>query len=120
MSNKLLGLILYILSGSSGLVLAAESTFVLTAGQWNIPRKESTILQMPALQKAMQAFQDAGEKASLLIKYPGGDEGTLWAHELRGWLIALGVASNKIELSPGSARVDQLEIQIRQNVSLPE
>ncbi len=99
----------------SGLSFAEESpralTHVLTAEQWNVPRQANTILAMPALQTAMQAYQaEAGSQ--LLIKYPGGDEGTLWAHELRGWLISLGVASNTIELIPGAAKTDQLEISV--------
>lgn len=95
------------------LAYAGDNAHILTAQQWNVPRQASSILSMPALQRAMQEYQS--EQASqLLIKYPGGDEGTLWAYELRGWLISLGVASAHIELIPGSANPDQLEISIIQ------
>ena len=97
----------------SGLSHAGEQPHVLTAQQWNVPRQASSILSMPALQSAMQEFQ-TNEANQLLIKYPGGDEGTLWAYELRGWLISLGVSSNQIELIPGSSKIDQLEISIIQ------
>ena len=97
----------------SGLSHAGEKPHVLTAQQWNVPRQASSILSMPALQSAMQEFQ-TNEANQLLIKYPGGDEGTLWAYELRGWLISLGVSSNQIELIPGSSKIDQLEISIIQ------
>jgi len=96
-----------------GLSFADGDLHVLTAEQWNVPRQASSILSMPALQSAMQAFQ-AKEGSQLLVKYPGGDEGTLWAYELRGWLISLGVASDNIELIPGSTKPDQLEISIIQ------
>jgi hypothetical protein len=66
---------------------------------------------MPSLQNAMQEFQ-SGKDSKLLIKYPGGDEGTLWAYDLRGWLISMGVASQHIELIPGSGKTDQLEISV--------
>lgn len=97
----------------SGLSVAEEISHVLTAQQWNVPRQASSILSMPALQSAMQEYQ-ATEGNQLLIRYPGGDEGTLWAHELRGWLISLGVASKNIELIPGSVKTNQLEITVIQ------
>lgn len=97
----------------SGLSIAEETAHVLTSQQWNVPRQASSILSMPALQSAMQEYQ-ATEGNQLLIRYPGGDEGTLWAHELRGWLISLGVASNNIELIPGSVKTNQLEITVIQ------
>ncbi|MGD8782782.1 MAG: hypothetical protein PVG75_00010 [Thioalkalispiraceae bacterium] len=90
---------------------ASEKNFILTAQQWNIPRSASSILGMQALQDAMRAFQST-ENNRLLIKYPGGDEGTLWAYELRGWLVSLGVASDHIELIPGSGNPEQLEIMV--------
>jgi hypothetical protein len=117
-SNNLFKLLVKssLLASISGLALAAEEqgkTHLLTSEQWNIPRQASSVLSMPALQSAMQVYQ-AKEGSQLLIKYPGGDEGTLWAYELRGWLISLGVGSNHIELIPGSAKTDQLEISIIQ------
>lgn len=104
---------------SAPAALATQEVFVLTAQQWNIPRQESTVRQMPALQKSLRAFEAGGPRSKLVIKYPGGDEGTLWAHELRGWLISLGVSSPRIELVPGSARSDQIEIHVRTSVTKP-
>ena len=101
----------FLLLGLPSFVFAAEKNYILTAQQWNIPRTASSILGMPALQGAMHEFQSSTDN-QLLIKYPGGDEGTLWAYELRGWLISLGVASRHIELMPGSSRTDQLEISV--------
>jgi len=95
----------------SGLSVSEENTHVLTAQQWNVPRHASSILSMPALQSTMQEYQ-MKKGNQLLIRYPGGDEGTLWAHELRGWLISLGVASKNIELLPGSVKSDELEITV--------
>ena len=100
-----------LLLGHQAFVFAGEKNYILTAQQWNIPRTASSILRMPALQDAMHEFQSSSDN-QLLIKYPGGDEGTLWAYELRGWLISLGVASGHIELVPGSSKTDQLEISV--------
>jgi hypothetical protein len=91
---------------------AEEVPYILTAQQWNIPRTESAILTMPPLQSMMQAYQKSKPSARLLVKYPGGDEGTLWAYELRGWLISLGISSEHIELVPGSRDANQLEIYL--------
>jgi hypothetical protein len=103
-----LTLLMFIVSNS----LDEEQPYILTAQQWNVPRTESAILTMPPLQSMMQAYQESKQAARLLVKYPGGDEGTLWAYELRGWLISLGVGSDHIELVPGSRDANQLEIYL--------
>lgn len=97
----------------SGLAHADNNIHILTSEQWNVPREVNSILSMPALQQAMQEYQSS-QSRRLLIKYPGGDEGTLWAYELRGWLISLGITSEHIELIPGAAKSEQLEISIIQ------
>jgi hypothetical protein len=99
------------LSAVTSSVLAEGETYILTAEQWNVPRQATSVLSMPALQNAMHDYQSK-QGGKLLVKYPGGDEGTLWAYELRGWLISLGVASDEIELVPGSAKSTQLEIRV--------
>lgn len=85
--------------------------YILTAGDWNVPRNTETILSMPALQHTIQDYND-NPRATIQIHYPGGDEGTLWATELRSWLVALGIASQHIELLPGSRKDGQLELQV--------
>jgi len=89
----------------------APDVFILTSSEWNVPRTTETILAMPALQKSIQAYNKQPHSA-IQIHYPGGDEGTLWASELRSWLVALGIASRHIELLPGSRKAGQLEIQV--------
>ena len=66
--------------------LAENRTFILTAEQWNIPRSAETILTLAPLAEAMHLLQ-SGQNQGLQIRYPGGDEGTLWAAELRAWLV---------------------------------
>lgn len=88
-----------------------EPVYILKASEWNVPRSTEAILQMPALQQTIQAY-NKNPKARITIHYPGGDEGTLWATELRSWLVSLGVASRHIELLPGSRQDGQLELQV--------
>ncbi len=85
--------------------------YILTASDWNVPRTTETILHMPALQHTVQDY-NKHPNAKIQIHYPGGDEGTLWATELRSWLVALGIASRHIELLPGSRKDGQLEMQV--------
>ena len=93
-------------------VLAQQpEVYVLKTSEWNIPRTTDSILTMPALKKTVRAFSSQpGSRIQIL--YPGGDEGTLWASELRSWLVSLGIASRYIELLPGSSSPDQLELQV--------
>ena len=93
--------------------------FILKFSEWNIPRTSETILAMPALSQTVQAY-NKHPKARIQIRYPGGDEGTLWAAELRSWLVALGIASQHIELLPGSRAPGQLELQVIRPAALDQ
>ena len=85
-----------------GMVQALETSHILTAEQWAVPRNVETILQMPALASAMAELQ-ATQGGRLLVRYPGGDAGTLWMNELHSWLVSLGLSSADMERVPGSA-----------------
>lgn len=93
----------------SGLALAED--FTLTQDEWARPRQGDTLVQMAPLRAAVQALNAAPGKR-LLVHYPGGEEGGLWAHELRAWLIALGVSAQEIELVPGGADALALRLQV--------
>lgn len=84
---------------------------ILTHSDWNVPRTTNAVLAMPALRKTIQAY-DKQAGAHIQIHYPGGDEGTLWAAELRSWLVSLGIASHHIDLLPGTRKPGQLELQV--------
>lgn len=88
-----------------------NKVFILTNNEWNVPRTTRTVLDMPALRKTIQAY-DKHTGSRIQIHYPGGDEGTLWASELRSWFVSLGVASNHIVLLPGTRKPGQLELQV--------
>lgn len=88
-----------------------SQVYILTAGDWNVPRTTQSVLAMPALQKTVRAYNQH-PKSRIQIHYPGGDEGTLWASELRSWLVSLGIAAQHIELLPGTRKSGQLELQV--------
>jgi len=90
---------------------AAEDVFVLRSAQWNIPRTTQSVIGMPAVSQAVKAYETT-PLATIQLRYAGGDEGTLWASELRSWLVALGIASAHIDLFPGAKETGQLEIRV--------
>ena len=92
----------------------AENVELLHANEWSVPKQAKTILLMPAINKSMKKLNKS-INSTLNVKYPGGDEGTLWANELRSWLIALGLSSKRIDLIPGSAISTTIELEVLSN-----
>ena len=94
--------------------LFAADVELLYANEWSVPKQSTTILAMPAIHKSMNKLQK-DVNTVLKIKYPGGDEGTLWVNELRSWLIALGLSSTRIDLVQGSAISTTIELEVLSN-----
>lgn len=107
MKNVFLYILLLLLSTN----IAAADIELLHANEWAVPKKTATILSMPAIKKSMMKLNN-NTNSTLRIRYPGGDEGTLWVNELRSWLIALGLSSNRIELIQGSAVSTAIELEV--------
>lgn len=89
----------------------AGESWQLSAVEWAQPRHGEWLVRQPALSAAVNALQQQPD-SHLLIRYPGGDEGVLWADELQAWLVALGVASSRIERLPGSGSADHIELEV--------
>ena len=85
---------------------------VITAATWAQPRHGEWLLQQPDLVRVMQALQQQPQ-ARLQLRYPGGDEGALWAEELQAWLVALGLPSSRIERIPGSDSADLIRLSVQ-------
>jgi hypothetical protein len=107
MYKRIFSIVLMIFASNS----FAADIELLHANEWSVPKQTSTILAMQAINKSMLKLQN-NVNSLLKIKYPGGDEGTLWANELRSWLIALGLSSKRIELIPGSAISTTIELEV--------
>ena len=103
-------------------VCSAESVQVITAEDWARPRSGESLVRMPALKRTVRDYlnQKGNQKGSLndqrgqriFIRHPRGEEGVLWAEELRGWLVALGIPSADIALNPESSRIDAIELAV--------
>ncbi len=91
--------------------LNAAEVELLHAKEWSVPKKTTTILAMPAIYNSMNKLHKS-TNSILNLKYPGGDEGTLWVNELRSWLIALGLSSTRIELVQGNAISTTIELEV--------
>lgn len=99
--------------------LAAPRTFIVGIDDWARPRSGEHIVAFQELRDLATVWSTAAEGSVIEIRYPGGDEGGLWAGELRDWLVALGIASEHIRLTPGSARVDRIELVIVESRQRP-
>jgi len=78
----------------------AADAWTLEASTWARPRNARAVLSMAPLPAVVRAWsRQTG--AELVVAYPGGEAGELWAGELRGWLVALGVPANAIVTIPG-------------------
>ena len=91
--------------------VAEVDVWVLNAEEWARPRDGVTVVQMEPLPDVVKAWSSqAGQR--LMIRYPGGEEGLLWAHELRSWLVALGIPMDDQELVAGSNQGDRVELEL--------
>lgn len=89
---------------------AQQSPWVISALDWAKPRTAQELIRDPTLAPAIRMLVDLPQ-SRLEIHYPGGDEGSLWASELRGWLIALAIDPERIELVPGASQ-GRIELRI--------
>lgn len=87
-------------------------SFELNIDDWVRPRNGATVVEFAALRGAVAAWSAAGGHGVIEIRYPGGEEGGLWARELTDWLVAFGVPSRHIHVAPGSGRRDRMVLEV--------
>jgi hypothetical protein len=91
---------------------AADGPWIIDAEFWAMPRSGESVRSEPALRAAVDTLMFREESSRLVIRHPGGETGQLWAQELRGWLVALGIPSARIVTEPGGVRDDQLQLTV--------
>jgi hypothetical protein len=89
----------------------AETAWTLSAEEWARPRHGEWLVAHPALSAALNKLQQSPQSV-LQLRYPGGDEGVLWAEELQAWLVALGLESERIEKLPGSGGEAAIQLEV--------
>lgn len=82
----------------------------LTRESWARPRSGSYVARLSELNALIRQF-NAQADSGIVIRYTHGDEGSLWAAELRAWLVALGIPSARIGLEPVAQTEDVLIIE---------
>lgn len=94
-------------------LLADEWT--LTAAEWSRPRSGERVRAMEPVNAAVNAWRAAGDDAQLILRHASGEEGSLWAAELKDWLVALGVPAHRIEVVPAGMAADRLELEVEES-----
>jgi hypothetical protein len=90
------------------LSLRAESV-TISAERWATPRSGETVAAWSELRELMAAF-DRKPSSQLVIRYAPGENGSLWAEELRSWLVSLGIPSSRISLKHDLQRRDIVRV----------
>jgi hypothetical protein len=115
--KKWLSIILLLVSVSAYAEL--EKQWEISAEEWSRPRHGESLVKMLPLVKSVQAWMaQKDSKSKLIIRYPGGEEGVLWAQELRDWLISLGIPSDRTVTLSGQSRDDVITITILKDKEL--
>lgn len=90
----------------------AERTWTLEAADWARPRSGAAVVGLAPLPEVVRAW--SGEPGmDIVIRHAGGEEGELWARELRDWLIALGVPGNRVRRVVGGTDPHRLQLALR-------
>ena len=84
---------------------------LLPAEEWLMPRSGDRLLEWEPLAATVREWMDAEAPSRIVIEYPGGEQGSLWASELEDWLVTLGVPQDAIRAQPGG-RVDGLTVWV--------
>jgi hypothetical protein len=95
----------------SAIAVADSDHWTLSADAWARPRDGGSVAAMAPLPQAVKTWSEHTDRR-LVIHYPGGEDGQLWAFELRSWLVALGVPQENLELVAGSQQADRIEIEL--------
>ena len=91
-------------------IVGSAAEVRISAEQWSIPRSAKRILEIDGLRSIVQQFNKHPDRG-LIIYHPFGDEGTLWAEEMRSWLVALGIPSANLAIELDSGIKNELRIE---------
>lgn len=90
----------------------------VSAEEWSRPRSAAMVVALPGVRACVARWHGTpGDR--LVIVHAPGEEGALWAAELRDWLVALGVPSARILLRATGDDVDRVLIRIEPALSPP-
>ncbi len=96
-----------------GLLCAAQcaaQTFTLPSEFWQSPRSGQVVRAESQLQQAFAAYAKS-DRTRIRLHHQKRDESIAQAEELRGWLIALGLEAERIEMIDDNP-IDTIKLQI--------
>lgn len=91
---------------------ADDDAWTLDAATWARPRSGRAVVSMAPLPRVVRRWSQTPE-ARIVVHYPGGEDGELWAFELRDWLVALGVPSGHL-LTEAGGEPGRLGLELRE------
>lgn len=103
----LLALLCALLTSVQAQPAGDDFSLALRAEQWDTLRQGEALLKQPQLAELIQRWT-AAPGSIIELRYPGGEEGEIWVHELIDWLVALGVPSTAMQTLPGSGTDDTI------------
>lgn len=98
---------------------AAPSAWAINAEEWAQPRSGTTVVALPGLNAAVQAWLAERTPSMIVLSHPLGEDGEVWASELRGWLVALGVPGRQVLIQTGQESAMTLHLAPLVPVSQP-
>jgi hypothetical protein len=108
--SRLAAVVLLVLVAGVAPGFVSAASYTITAEDWARPRSGERVAQLPAL-RGLASEIATHPRTRITIRYAGGDEGLLWAEELRGWLVALGISGRRIQLRPGLESDDRIVVK---------
>lgn len=87
-------------------------SWALRASDWARPRSGAALVGMAPLPQVIRAWSADAER-DIVILHAGGEEGELWARELRDWLVALGVPGERVRRVVGGPGPHGLQLELR-------
>ena len=105
---------LLLLLGTPSL-FAAETDCAVTAEEWSRPRSAAMVVALPGVRECVQRWH-ADPRQQLILVHAPGEEGALWASELRDWLVALGVPSTQLVLRAVGTDAERVMLRVEARV----
>jgi hypothetical protein len=108
---KKLFLSILLATGCLGAQAADNGGWMLTQAQWSGVTQASQVAAITPLRQAVKAL-DAQPGARLVVVHNGGEDGLFWASNLEGWLVSLGVPTDRIVDRIGAIKPGRIRLQI--------
>ena len=84
----------------------------ITLVQWQSPDHDRIMLDDPALRDLIRAWMSHDLKQGILLTYPAGESGALWARRFRAWLVSFGVPRRFVQLHTGDPGASSLNLTL--------